>query len=212
MVVVWCFETHKLATYYLIVNSLTPTRDNLKDLLHFYLNVAQSCWVYTEINQLTICNQWRIKTKIYWLTQTHEVLAVNCIGEVGRWMTKCVFLSLFWHKHEMWQRFIFHKFWSRETSFSFVKLFKCNRFWWNGITSTMPLVVPVPTQSGACLSPASWLWWATTLSAWPGHGMWVSQCFHSGSKFFSELIPSRLKNITFSRHQRPDLLSNVFYS
>ena len=49
------------------------------------------------------------------------------------------------------------------------------RFWWSGITSTTPPAVPVLMQSGACLSPVSWHWWATTLSASTGHEMWAAE-------------------------------------
>lgn len=43
------------------------------------------------------------------------------------------------------------------------------RYWWSGTTSTTLRVVPVHMQSGTCLSPVSWRWWATTLSVWRGH-------------------------------------------
>lgn len=77
------------------------------------------------------------------------------------------------------------------------------RFWWSGITSTTPPVVPVLMQSGTCLSPVSWHWWVTTLSAWPGHEMWVS----CGSVFYFYFL---ILTLITNSHVLTLLSSSVF--
>lgn len=82
-------------------------------------------------------------------------------------------------RHEgLWNLWLIVWKWKRKSQLMLI----C-RFWWSGTTSTTLLVVLVPTQSGTCLSPVSWHWWDTTLSAWHGQETWV--CCKSAKPYFT---------------------------